>query len=240
MMQNSSTQIPSYSIWSLPEQERPRERLHRFGAETLSTTELIAILLGSGTRGQPVLQLAHEILARFGSIQALSEATIAELCQIKGLGNAKAVQLKAAFNLGVRLSKQVLSPKYRIEHPVHAYNLVKEALASEKREIFVVLLLDTKGCVIAQEIVSIGTLSETLIHPREVFYPAIRHKAASLILVHNHPSGDPTPSKEDYEITRVLVNAGSMMSIQVQDHLIIGTASYISLRQQGYDFVARH
>lgn len=234
------TENPAYSIWSLPEQERPRERLHRLGAETLSTTELIAILLGSGTQGQPVLQLAHAILARFGSIQAISEATIAELCQIKGLGNAKAVQLKAAFNLGVRLSKQVLSPKYRIEHPVHAYNLVKDALANEKREIFIVLLLDTKGCVITQEIVSIGTLSETLIHPREVFYPAVRHKAASLILVHNHPSGDPTPSKEDYEITRVLVNAGNMMSMAVQDHLIIGASSYISLRQHGFDFVSQH
>ncbi|MBA3237856.1 MAG: DNA repair protein RadC [Parachlamydiaceae bacterium] len=237
MIQSSSAEIPSYSIWSLPEQERPRERLHQFGAETLSTTELIAILLGSGTRGQPVLQLAHQILVRFGSIQSLSEATIAELCQIKGLGTAKAIQLKAAFNLGIRLSKQVLSPKYRVEHPVHAYNLVKEALSMEKREIFIVLLLDTKGCVIAQEIVSIGTLSETLIHPREVFYPAIRHKAASLILVHNHPSGDPTPSKEDYEITKMLVSAGNLMNIPVQDHLIVGESSYTSLRQQGFDFV---
>jgi DNA repair protein RadC len=213
--------------------------LHRFGPETLSTTELIAILLGSGTKGQPVLQLAHEILVRFGSIQAISEATITELCQIKGLGTAKAVQLKAAFSLGVRLSKQVLSPRYRIEHPIHAYNLVKEDLVAEKREVFVVLLLDTKGCVIAQEIVSIGTLSETLIHPREVFYPAIRHKAASLILVHNHPSGDPTPSKEDYEITKVLVKAGNMLSIQIQDHLIVGAISFISLRQEGYDFCCR-
>lgn len=236
MTQKPPTTALSYSIWSLPEQERPRERLHRFGPETLSTTELIAILLGSGTKGQSVLQLAHEILVRFGSIQAISEATITELCQIKGLGTAKAVQLKAAFNLGVRLSKQVLSPKYRIEHPIHAYNLVKEALTTEKREVFIVLLLDTKGCVISQEIVSIGTLSETLIHPREVFYPAIRHKAATLILVHNHPSGDPTPSKEDYEITKVLVEAGSMLSIQVQDHLIVGATSFLSLRQEGYDF----
>ncbi len=169
-----------YSIWSLPEEERPRERLHRFGAESMSTAELIAILLGSGIKGRPVLQLAHEIVAHFGSLRSLSEATVAELCQIKGLGLAKAVQLKAAFNLGARLSKQVISPKYRIEHPVHAYHLVKDDLASEKREFFVVILLDTKGFVIAQEIVSIGTLSETLIHPREVFYPAIRHKASTV------------------------------------------------------------
>lgn len=226
----------SYSIRNLPEEERPRERLHRFGAESMSTAELIAILLGSGIKGRPVLQLAHEIIAHFGSLQALSDATVAELCQIKGLGLAKALQLKAAFNIGARLSKQVLSPKYRIEHPVHAYHLVKDDLSQEKREFFVVILLDTKGFVIAQEVVSIGTLSETLIHPREVFYPAIRHKAASLVLVHNHPSGDPTPSKEDYEITEVLAQAGNMMSIPVRDHLIIGSESYESLRQKGFPF----
>ncbi len=228
---NSST-VP-YSIWDLPKEERPRERLYRFGAESMSTAELIAILLGHGIKGRPVLQLAHEIISHFGSLQTLSDATVAELCQIRGLGPAKAIQLKAAFNLGARLSKQVLSPKYRIEHPIHAYHLVKDDLSKEKREFFVVILLDTKGFVIAQEIVSIGTVSETLIHPREVFYPAIRHKASSLVLVHNHPSGDPTPSKEDYEITELLAKAGKMMSIQVQDHLIIGSESYISLRQKG-------
>lgn len=230
------TNTLSYSIRSLPEEERPRERLHRYGAEAMSTAELIAILLGSGTKGRSVLQLAHEIVAHFGSIQCLSEATVAELCEIKGLGIAKAVQLKAAFNLGVRLSKQTASPKYRVEHPLHAYNLVKEELSQEKREILVVILLDTKGCVITQETISIGTLSETLVHPREVFYPAIRHKAASLILVHNHPSGDPTPSKEDYEITELLAKVGKMMAIPINDHLIIGRTSYTSLRHKGFIF----
>lgn len=227
----------TYSIRSLPEEERPRERLHRFGAEAMSTAELVAILLGSGTKGRSVLQLAHEIVAHFGSIQALADATVAELCEIKGLGIAKAVQIKAAFNLGIRLSKQVICPKYRIEHPVHAYNLVKDELAQEKRELLMVILLDTKGFVIAQEVVSIGTLSETLVHPREVFYPAIRHKAASLVLVHNHPSGDPTPSTEDYEVTELLSKAGSMMSIPIHDHLIIGATNFISLRQKGFVFV---
>lgn len=228
--------LTPYSIWSLPQDERPRERLHRCGAEALSTSELIAIILGSGMKGRPVLQLAHEIVAHFGSAQGLSDATVSELCQIKGLGAVKAIQLKAAFSLGARLSKQVISPKYRIEHPVHAYNLVKDELATEKREFFVVILLDTKGYVIAQEVVAIGTLSETLVHPREVFYPAVRHKAASLILVHNHPSGDPTPSGEDHEVTEQLINAGSMMSIPVHDHLIIGASSYCSMRQRGFRF----
>jgi DNA repair protein RadC len=237
-MQSTLPDIP-YSVLSLPEGERPRERLHRFGAEAVSTTELIAILLGSGTKGRPILQLAHEIVGHFGSLQGLSDATVAELCQIKGLGFAKAVQLKAAFNLGARLSKQVLSPKYRIENPVHAYHLVKDEFAHEKREFFVVLLLDTKGFVITQEVVSIGTLSETLIHPREVFYPAIRHKAASLILIHNHPSGDPTPSTEDYEITEILTKAGGLMSIPVHDHLIIGADGFVSLRQKGFNFAEK-
>lgn len=229
---------PSYSIRNLPEEERPRERLHRHGAEAMSTAELIAILLGSGTKGRSVLQLAHEIVAHFGSIQRIADATVAELCVIKGLGVAKAVQIKAAFNLGIRLSKQTARSKYRIEHPLHAYNLVKEELSQEQREILVVILLDTKGCVIMQETISIGTLSETLVHPREVFYPAIRHKAASLILVHNHPSGDPTPSKEDYEVTELLAKVGSMMCIPIHDHLIIGRTSYISLRQKGFVFDA--
>jgi DNA repair protein RadC len=225
-----------YSIWDLPEDERPRERLNRFGPESMSTAELIAILIGNGTKGHPVLQLSHEIMAHFGSLQGLADATVAELCQIKGLGMAKAIQLKAAFNLGARLSKQVLSPKYRIENPIHAYHLVKDTLGREKRECFVVLLLDTKGYVITQEVISIGTLSETLIHPREVFYPAIRHKAASLILIHNHPSGDLTPSKEDYDITELLIKTGSLMSIPVHDHLIISVNEFISLRQKGFDF----
>lgn len=227
---------PSYSIRSLPEEERPRERLHRYGPEAVSVAELIAILLGSGTRGRSVLQLAHEIVAHFGSLRNLSDATIAELCTIKGLGIAKAVQLKAAFNLGLRVSKQLSGPTYRIEHPLHVYNLVKEELSEEKREVLIVILLDTKGCVIIQETISIGTLSETLVHPREVFYPAIRHKAASLILVHNHPSGDPTPSKEDYDVTELLVKVGSMMSIPISDHLIIGKSGYTSLRQKGFIF----
>ncbi|MGZ3732676.1 MAG: JAB domain-containing protein, partial [Parachlamydiaceae bacterium] len=141
-----------YSIWDLPEDERPRERLNRFGPESMSTAELIAILIGNGTKGHPVLQLAHEIVAHFGSLQGLADATVAELCQIKGLGMAKAIQLKAAFNLGARLSKQALSPKYRIENPIHAYHLVKDTLGREKRECFVVLLLDTKGYVITQEV----------------------------------------------------------------------------------------
>jgi DNA repair protein RadC len=230
------SEMTRYSIQHLPEEERPRERLMRTGAESLSTPELIAIILGSGSKTNPVLQLAHEVVGRFGGLRDLAEATFAELLEIKGIGITKAIQLKAALNLGMRVSKQAIAPKYRIEHPSHAYYLIKEELEYEKRELFVVILQDAKGYVICHEVVSIGSLSQTLVHPREVFYPAIRHKASSLIVAHNHPSGDPTPSSQDYELTTLLVEAGRLMSIPLHDHLIIGRQCYFSLRQQGFSF----
>ena len=156
--------------------------------------------------------------------------------KLKGSALQKRFNLKAAFNLGMRASKQAITPKYKIEHPSHAYYLIKEELEHEKRELFVVILQDVKGFVICHEVVSIGSLSQTLVHPREVFYPAVRHKAASLIIAHNHPSGDPTPSPQDYELTRVLVEASRLMSIPLHDHLIIGRQGFLSLRQQGFPF----
>jgi DNA repair protein RadC len=222
-----------YSIQRMPEAERPRERLIRYGAESLSAAELIAIILGSGTKQAPVLQLAQLMLAKFGTLEQLAQATIQELCQVKGIGPAKAIQLRAVFNLGLRLSKQSISAKYKIEHPVHAYHLVKDELLAEKREVFVVILQDAKGCSLGYHIVSIGTLTETPVHPREVFYPAIRHKAVSLILVHNHPSGDLTPSKQDIELTKKLILVGQTMGIPVNDHLIVSNQGYLSLRQKG-------
>lgn len=220
-----------YSIQHLPVSERPRERLMRYGAESLSAVELIAILLGSGNKETPVLQLSQEVLSNFGSLEKLADATVEELCQVKGIGPAKAIQLRAAFNLGVRLSKQIVLPKFKIEHPVHAFNLVKDLLQSEKRELFVIILLDTRGSLIGIHTVSIGTLTFAPVHPREVFYPAIRHKAASIILTHNHPSGDLTPSKQDMELTKQLVEAGKLIGIPIKDHVIISTQGYLSLRQ---------
>lgn len=225
-----------YSVQQLPQEDRPRERLVRYGAETLSSSELIAVILGSGSKSQPILQLAHQVITHFGSLSRLANATLAELCEIKGIGLVKAIQLKAAFNLGMRASKQTIQPKYRIEHPTHAYHLLKDELEKETRELFIVILQDTKGFVICHEVVSIGSLSQTLVHPREVFYPAIRHKAASMIIAHNHPSGDPTPSSQDFELTKVLVGASRLIGIPIHDHLIIGQQKYTSLRQQGIEF----
>lgn len=223
-------------IQRLPEAERPRERLMIHGPDSLSTTELVAILLGSGTKSKPVLELAQEIVMFFGGLNRLAEATLEELCQIKGIGLAKAIQLKAATSLGLRLSKQTMLPGSRIEHPMQAYHLIKEQVQNEKRELFLAIFQDTKNCLICHEIIAIGTLSNSLVHPREVFYPAIRHKAASLILVHNHPSGDPTPSTQDYSVTETLIQAGRVIGIPINDHLIIGHQGYVSLRQKGINF----
>lgn len=225
-----------YSVKDLPDSDRPRERLCIMGPEAMSSAELIAIILGSGTREAPVLQLAQEIVARYDSMERLSEATIEELCQIKGIGMAKAVQLRAALSLGMRASRKAPALKQKVVAPSQAYNLLKDTLEKEKREFFVILLLDTKKRAIRHDIVAIGTLSRTLVHPREVFYPAIRHKAASVILAHNHPSGDPTPSQDDYEVTKSLVEAGRLMNIPVNDHLVIGDGCYVSLRQKGLEF----
>jgi DNA repair protein RadC len=225
-----------YSIQNLPHEERPREKLTRLGVESLSTAELIAIILGSGTKTMPVLELAQQIVAHFGGVKNICEATVEELCQIKGLGAAKALQLKAAFGLGLKLSKQATPPKYKIDHPLHVFHLLKEEVCFEKREIFYAVLLDAKSFVISHPVISVGTLTNALVHPREVFYPAIRHKASHLILAHNHPSGDSTPSKEDIEVTKSLIEAGKLMGIPLQDHIIIGENRYTSLRQQGIVF----
>jgi DNA repair protein RadC len=226
-----------HSMQHLPPQERPRERLVRFGAEALSMIELIAIVLGSGNKNKPVMQLAHELVAHFGGVNQLAEATLEELTAIKGIGLTKAIQLKAAFNLGMRAARQMIQPKYRIEQPAHAYHFIKDILEGQTRELLIVILQNARGYVICYEVVAIGSLSEVIVHPREVFYPAIRHKAASLILVHNHPSGDPTPSRKDLDLTQQLVEIGCIMALPLKDHLIIGRQCYTSLREIGFNFL---
>lgn len=226
--------MATYSIQHIPETDRPRERLIHFGPDVLSTAELIAAILGSGTKGISVMDLAHQLAYLYGS--KLADVTIEELCQVKGMGKAKAVQLKAALCLGMRATKTVRVKRETLLKAKDVYAFIKDELESEKRELLIAILLDVKGCVICRKVVTIGTLSRTLIHPREVFYFAIRHNAASLILVHNHPSGDPSPSKEDLRATENLVAVGKMMGIPVYDHLIIGHKSYASLRELGFKF----
>lgn len=221
-----------YTIQQIPETERPRERLLQYGPEALSSAELIAIILGSGTKGCSVLQISQDILVRFGTLQRFAEASIEELQQIKGLGLAKAIQLKAALALGLRASRQSSEQKYKMITPVHAYHYIKDELEMEKREVIMVILLDSKGYVLSHHQVAIGTLSHALVQARDVFHFAIRHNAQSVVLVHNHPSGDPKPSREDVEITKTLILAGQTIGIPLNDHLIIGNNCYTSLRQE--------
>lgn len=214
---------PQYSIKSLPSQERPRERLCLLGSDALSNMELLAILLGSGTKHQSVLQLAQHLLSHFGSLKALMEASLQELQEIKGIGIAKAIQLHAAFALSLRLE--------HVEFPLvdtseKAYSLIRQEMEKQRIEVLMILLLDTAKRCIHREILSKGTLSELLLHPREIFYTAIKHRAHSIILAHNHPSGDSTPSKQDAQITEKLLDASRLVGIPILDHLIIGKGSF--------------
>ncbi len=221
------------NLRNLPAEERPRERLVHLGPEALSLAELLAILLTTGTKDKSVLELAHEIVGRFGSLEQLLGASIEELMDMKGIGQAKAVQLKAAFGIALRTNQKKVAAEETI-HAREAYELVRHDLADQKQEMLMVVLKDVKGRLIGLEKVSVGTLSDVLVHPREIFFPAVRHKASSLILAHNHPSGDPTPSDADLELTRHLIRSSRIMGIHLDDHLIIGSSSFVSLRESGF------
>lgn len=226
--------MTSFPLRQLPLELRPRERLERQGVDSLSVAELLAIVLGSGTQGKSVLHLSEELLVRFGSLERLCEASLVELMEIKGIGKAKAIQLKAVFGIAWKYRDAVLTDRQMITSSEQAYALAKQEIAREKQEVLLVILRDVRGRWIHQESVLKGTLSEILVHPREVFYPAVRYKAHSLILAHNHPSGDPTPSEADIALTRTLLQAGRTMGIALDDHLIVCPHSYTSLREKGY------
>lgn len=222
-----------YFVQDLPAQDRPRERLLSLGPSALSAAELLAILLGSGTKEKSVLELSQELLVRFGSLSQLAQASTEELCSVKGIGEAKAVLLQAVFSLATKLSVKKEEARPHLLHPSSVYDLVKGEMELLNHEEFWVLLLDAKGKWIRKEVVSQGTLTESLVHPREFFHPAIRHKAARVIAVHNHPSGDPTPSSQDLSLTQALIAAGDLLGIPLSDHLIVGKGKYVSLRERG-------
>ncbi|MDF9408301.1 DNA repair protein RadC [Pelotomaculum isophthalicicum JI] len=212
---------------------RPRERLLKEGAGALSEIELLAILLGTGSPENTVLELASLILTRFRSLRLLVDATIEELSEIKGVGLAKASQVKAALELARRLSRFTSQPRPVIKSPADAAGLVMEEMRHLDREHFRALLLNTRNQVVANDEVSIGTLNTSSVHPRELFRNAIKRSAASLVLVHNHPSGDATPSKEDLDVTRRLCEAGRIIGIEVLDHIIIGDNKFTSFKAEG-------
>jgi len=220
-----------YTIKEMPPDSRPRERLQEAGAKALSNAELLAILLRTGTRSKTALELAHNLLNRPEGLRYLAEASLEELQKQKGIGLAKAAQLKAALELGRRLAAFSLS-RAVIKSPQDVANLLMDEMRYLDREYFCTISLNTKNRVLGIDNVSIGSLNSSLVHPREVFKNPIRRSAAAIILVHNHPSGDPEPSREDIQVTRRLVEAGQLLGIEVLDHLIIGDGSFISLKEQ--------
>lgn len=220
------------TIKELPEEERPRERLVRYGPSALSNAELLAILLRVGTRNESALSLAYKILKQQEGLRFLTNCTVQELGSINGIGQAKAAQLKAALELGKRVSVfEKESDKY-IKCPQDVASLLMEEMRYLKKEYMKLILLNVKCSVIAVEDISIGNLSTSIVHPREVYIPAIKKSSASIIMVHNHPSGDPTPSSEDVSITKRVAEAGKIIGIELVDHIIIGDGRYVSLREK--------
>ncbi|HCO70048.1 MAG TPA: JAB domain-containing protein [Mesotoga infera] len=206
----------------------PRERLLKYGPGSLSNSELIAILLRTGAKGKGVVQLSEELLDHYGSLTALLSAEVAELMTAKGLGTAKAVCLKAALELGQRIFREMTErTKVRLDEPQGVYYLCND-MAFMDRETVRVISLDTKLNYRGLNTVSVGILDSSLLHPREVYKPAISRTAAAIILVHNHPSGDPSPSKEDEGITSKIRDAGETLGIKMLDHVIIGSGKYYS------------
>ncbi|MBE3583289.1 MAG: DNA repair protein RadC [Limnochordaceae bacterium] len=212
---------------------RPRERLLYQGAGRLSDAQLLAVLLGTGGSGCSALELAEELLMELGGLDRLARASVRELVDRRHMGPAKAGRVVAAFELARRVQEEPVLERVAMHGPADAVRLVGERLRRLDRECFETLLLDTKCRVIGQEVVSIGHLSGAPAHPREVFKPAIVAGAASVILVHNHPSGDPTPSQQDVDLTRRLATAGRLLGVEVTDHVVIGNPGYVSLREQG-------
>jgi DNA repair protein RadC len=226
--------MPEKKVKDWPVQERPRERLLRHGAENLSDAQLLAILLRTGSGGEGVLALAVSLLDRFGTLRDLAGAPLSDLRRVKGLGTAKIAQLKAAFELGKRFmgESSEANPMLSSSHAVFLYFAPR--FKNVKKEIFFGVLLDTKNRLIKDVRISEGTLTNSVIHPREAFVEAVRESAASVVFVHNHPSGDPEPSRDDLAVTERLRASGDMLGIKVLDHRIIGDGRCVSLKERGY------
>ena len=224
------------TIKELPNSERPRERLINYGASALSTAELLAIILRVGTLDENVIQMAQRLLVRFEGLAGLGRAEPAELATARGLGPAKVAQLKAALELGRRLMVESPEERPQIRSPADAANLVMSQMSLLEQEHLSTMLLDTKNRVLATPTIYVGSLNTSLIRVGELFRAAIRANSASIIVLHNHPSGDPTPSPEDVAVTKQIVEAGKLLDVEVLDHLIIGRQRFVSLKERGLGF----
>lgn len=224
----------SFTIHDLPVSERPRERLQKFGAEALSAQEILAVILGRGISGESVMVTAQRLLSQFGSLKGIADASLEELSRVRGIGLAKAAQMRAAFELTSRLEGYQDSGKRETaKTPEDVVALVRSRLKGKKKEYFLALLLDTRNRLIRVAEISVGSLDSSIVHPREVFKEAVAASAASVIFAHNHPSGDPEASEDDLNLTKRLAEAGEIMGIDVLDHVIIGEEKYLSLKREG-------
>ena len=231
----ATTKKTSVKDW--PKEERPRERLVKEGAEALTNTELLMILLRTGSKEQSVLEMAKDILDLTQGTKHLNEVSVNELREIRGIGLSKAVQILASIELGKRVSQELIvkeSKLRKIKTPADCFKLLGNEVKYLDQESFVVLSLDVKSKLIAKDTISHGLLDSTLVHPREVFRIAVKRMAASVMCVHNHPSGDVTPSLEDIMITKQLAEASIMMGIPLVDHVIIGGNNYSSMKAYGH------
>ncbi|TFG48082.1 MAG: JAB domain-containing protein [Anaerolineales bacterium] len=226
----------TYRIKDLQQEERPRERLAKLGAGVLSTAELLAVLLRVGVEGENAIQVGQRLLRDFNGLAGLQRATYAEICAQHGIGEAKAAQIKAAIDLGRRLATQTAGDKAIVSSPEDAADLVQFEMSALEQEQLRVILLNTRNHVLAVKTIYQGSLNSSLVRVGELFRPAIRENAAALIVIHNHPSGDPSPSPDDVTITKAIISAGKLLDIQVLDHLIIGQGRFISLNRRGLGF----
>ncbi|NOU96023.1 DNA repair protein RadC [Paenibacillus sp. LMG 31456] len=221
------------TLRDVPNDERPRERMMQYGAQALSNAELLAILLRTGTYQESAVHLAQRMLSQSGGLRSLVDMSLEQLTEIKGIGKAKGLQVQAGIELGRRLARTAMKDTVTVRSPKDAADLLMEELRYLQKEHFVCLFLNTKNHVIGQETLSMGSLNASIVHPREVFRAAIKRSSASIICVHNHPSGDPTPSPEDIQMTQRLVEAGDIVGIDVLDHIVIGDQRFVSLKEQG-------
>lgn len=224
------------TIKDMPSDERPRERLEYYGSTALSLTELLAIILRTGTKDENVIRLAQRLLHSCGGLVGLAHMPFSDMVAIKGVGQAKATQLKAAFELGRRLAIATPEERPQVKSPADAANLLMGEMSQYEQEHLRTILLDTKNHVLKTHTVYIGSLNMAVIRVAELFREAVRQNCAALIVAHNHPSGDPTPSAEDVQVTRQIVEAGKVLNIDVLDHLVIGQQRWVSLKERGLGF----
>ena len=221
------------TIKEMPINERPRERFLKYSSDVIQTHELIAIIMRTGSKNESVLDLSKRVFYQYDDLRELSNASITDLMKINGIGESKAISLKAAFELGRRAHMMNFQKKVRLISPEKIYQYLKDQLELKTQEHLIGLYLNTKGELIKKKTLFIGSLNSSVIHPREIFKYAVIHSAASIVIVHNHPSGDPTPSQNDIDVTKIVHRNSLMMDILLMDHIIIGRDRYFSFKEKG-------